>query len=359
MDVRENWLRAIEYRHPAWIPCWVDVAPIAWKRYGNDLAKVFRDHPRLNPGFSADSIRDFAAMPTGYRSGEIMTDKWGCRRLCLQDGIAGMPVSHPLADWSALATYRPPDPLAGSLDEVTQGHWAFLNGRSVPLTWPEAEVEFRARRARGELVLGDGEKLLDRMYFLRGFENLMVDFATEPPQLERLVDMVKEYELRLVEHWLAIGVDGISFHTDFATQTGLMISPRSFRKYLVPLFASIFQPCRRAGAHVVLSSDGRTVDVAEDLRECGVTLHDPQLRPNTVEGIARAFRGRMCVVVDLDQQGFPFMKPAEARREVREVIDAIALPEGGLMLRAGINDLDTPLAVIDALMTAMEDLCWP
>ena len=359
MDARENWLRAIEYRRPDWIPCWVVLAPIAWKRHGHALEDLVAEHPLLFPGFKAGDIRDFNRMPVGYRKGEIMTDKWGCRRLCLEDGIAGQPVSNPLADWGALAGYTAPDPTAGSLDEVTQGHWAFLHGRDVPLTWPEAEVDFRARRARGELVIGDGEKLLDRLYFLRGFENLMIDFAVEPPELDRLLEMLQDYELRLVDKWLSIGVDAISFHTDFATQTDLMISPRSFRKYLVPLFTALFQKCRKAGVHVVLSSDGRTLAVAEDMRRSGVTMHDPQLRPNTVEGIARAFKGKMCVVVDLDQQGFPFMKPREIREQVREVRDAVGLPEGGLMMRAGINDADTPLATIEALITSMEELCWP
>jgi len=358
MEARENWLRAIEYRHPQWIPCSVSLAPIAWKRHGEELAKVVLAHPRVSPGYSPGMLKDFSRMPVGYRKGEIMTDKWGCARLCLEDGIAGQAISHPLADWSALDTYLPPDPVRGTLDEITQGHWAFLHGRGTPLSWPEAEAEFRARGERGELVLGDGEKLLDRLYFLRGFENLMIDFATEPPELDRLIAILQDYELRLIARWLEIGVDAISFHTDFATQTGLMMSPRSFRKYLAPLFRTLFQTCRRAGAHVVLSSDGRTLEVADDLVECGVSMHDPQLRPNTVEGIARAFKGKLCVVVDLDQQGFPFMSPAEIRAQVDEVIDAIALPEGGLMLRAIVSDAETPLSNIEALIEAMEDLCW-
>jgi hypothetical protein len=187
----------------------------------------------------------------------------------------------------------------------------------------------------------------------------MIDFATEPPELDRLLEMLQAYELRLVDRWLSIGVDAISFHTDFATQTDLMISPRSFRKYLVPLFTALFQKCRKAGVHVVLSSDGRTLDVADDMLRSGVTMHDPQLRPNTAQGIARAFKGKMCVVVDLDQQGFPFLKPREIHDQVREVRDAISLPEGGLMIKGVINDTSTPLANIEALITAMEELCWP
>ena len=68
--------------------------------------------------------------------------------------------------------------------------------------------------------------------------------------------------------------------------------------------------------HVILSSDGRLLDIVDDLIECGVSVHDPQLRPNTVEGIARAYQGKLCASVDLDQQGFPFMTPIEIDEQI-------------------------------------------
>ena len=108
MDDRENWLRAIEYRTPEWIPCWVQLAPIAWKHYTHALEDLVAAHPLVFPGFTAGAIKDFSRMPVGYRKGEVMTDKWGCQRLCLEDGIAGQAVSHPLEEWSALASYTPP-----------------------------------------------------------------------------------------------------------------------------------------------------------------------------------------------------------------------------------------------------------
>jgi len=73
----------------------------------------------------------------------------------------------------------------------------------------------------------------------------MLDFATEPPELAQLIAILEAYELKLVQKYLSLGVDAISFHTDFATQEGLMISPRSFRTWLKPLFARLFRPCRR------------------------------------------------------------------------------------------------------------------
>lgn len=355
---RENWLRAVEYRFPEWIPCTVNLSPLAWKTHRRDLEKIVLAHPRIFPGYQEGTVR-FDRMPLGFRAGEYFIDKWGCGRLSIEDGIAGQVIDYPLADWRNLATFVAPDPATGTLDPITQGLSAMMQGRDGPMAWEEVEPAFRERRAQGELCKGDGEKLLDRLYFLRGFENLMMDFATEPPELDRLIAILRDYELKLIDKWMQIGVDAISFHTDFATQRGLMMSPRSFRKYLVPLFAALFWPCRKAGVHVALSTDGRVLDIVDDLVACGISVQDPQLRANTVEGIARAYKGKLCAAVDLDQQGFPFMTAAEIRDEVKEVVDMVGAPEGGLMLSASINDTMVTLKNIEALVEAMEDYCFP
>jgi hypothetical protein len=44
---------------------------------------------------------------------------------------------------------------------------------------------------------------------------------------------------------------------------------------------------------------------------------------------------------------------------VKEVIDAMAMPEGGLMLAAGIWGADVPLRNIEAICEAMEEYCFP
>ena len=104
---------------------------------------------------------------------------------------------------------------------------------------------------------GDAERLFDRLYFLRGFENLMMDFAEDRTELDTLIAMLSSYEHKVVDEWIRIGVDVISFHTDIGTQQGLMISPAAFRRHLRPLFEPLFRKIREAGSIVMLSSDGR------------------------------------------------------------------------------------------------------
>lgn len=344
MSHRENWLRAIEFRGPEWIPCGVNFAPITWKTYGKRLEDVVLAHPRLFPGHQAGSACFFEEMPVVYREGETFRDNWGCVWRNIQEGLEGMVVEHPLEDWDALETYRPPDVLT----KTERGD----------RDWEAERKGIEAARSAGHLTGGGGERLFDRLYFLRGFDNLMMDFATEDPHLPKLIDMLTEYELSLVGKWLEIGVDFVGFHTDIGTQNALMVSPEQFRQYVKPMFRTLFETCRRAGSHVALSSDGHLLEIVDDLLECGVSMHDPQLRANTLKGIVRHYKGRMCVTVDLDRQSFPFDSPSKLRDQIARVVDAMYDPRGGLMLGAGIWGADVPLANIEAICAAVEEFCW-
>ncbi|MCC6445808.1 MAG: hypothetical protein IT210_20430 [Armatimonadetes bacterium] len=342
---RENYLRAIEFRYPEWIPCSVGFAPIVWKMQGRELEKVILDHPRLFPGYQEGSANFYEEMPVVYREGQFFTDNWGCLWHNIQEGLEGQVVGHPLANWEALKDYKAPD-------------YRFKTERGER-NWEAIEKYIREQKQQGGLVGGDGERLFDRLYFLRGFENLMMDFAIDDPRLPELIALLEGHEMKLIEKYLSFGVDVMYFHTDIGTQAALMISPAKFRQYLKPMFMRLFQTCRKAGTHVYLSSDGHLLEIVDDLIECGVSVHDPQIRANTLDGIVKAYKGRMCANVDLDRQGFPFMTPARIREQVREVVDKMAAPEGGLMLSGSVWGNDVPLENIEALCSAVEDYCFP
>lgn len=340
MTHKENWLRTVEFRCPEWIPWSVSFAPLTWHTHREKLEDVLLRHPKLFPWFKKGSV-DFDSFSPVYREGEYFTDNWGCVWYNTLGGLEGQVVEHPLADWANLDNYEFPDVMTkserGSRD------------------WDAIRKSFNKQRDAGGLVVGDGERLFDRLYFLRGFENLMIDIATDDPRLTLLIDRFTEHQLKLVNQYLSIGVDAIAFHTDIGAQNQLMISPEKFRKHIKPMFKALFQPIREAGAHVVLSSDGRLVEIVGDLIECGVSVHDPQLRANTLEGIEKYYKGRLCINADLDRQMWAFCSPADIHAHVKEVVDRLYQPEGGLMVQASVWDGNTPLENIEALCDALEE----
>ena len=339
---RENWLRTVEFRNPEWIPCGLSIAPLAWDTHREKLEAVAVRHPMLFGDYKPGSMK-FGEYGPGYRQGEYYRDNWGCVWYNTVGGLEGQVVEHPLADWSALAHYRPPDPRT----QTERGE----------RDWSKIAADVKAAREAGRLLWGDGERLFDRLYFLRGYENLMEDIATDEPHLPLLIEMLLDYEMRLIRMWLDLGVDVVGFHTDIGSQRALMIHPDKFRRYIKPLFMELFQTCRRADAHVNLSSDGHVLEIVDDLIECGVSVHDPQLRANTLDGIVRCYKGRLCATADLDRQMFAFCTPEEARQHVKDVVEAMYSPKGGLMVSASVWDANTAVENIESLCCALEELC--
>jgi uroporphyrinogen decarboxylase len=337
---RDNYLRALEFRHPQWVPITFDLLPAVWMRHGDGLRQVALRHPRV---FESPNAQDYASqdLEPFARPGQSFRDDWGCVWHNVQAGILGQVVEHPLADWKALKGFRPPDP-------------------DVQIDWGKMRERTEQDRAAGRLTRANylitQGGFFDRLQFLRGLENLLIDFMAEPPELALLIEMVLEYNLKCIRRWLEIGVDQFFFHGDLGTQRDLLLSPDTFRKHLKPAYKEMFMTCRKAGSHVWYSSDGQLLKLVDDLVECGVTLHDPQVRANTLEGIAKAYKGRLCVLVDIDEQMLPFCTPEEVGEQVRQAVETMGDPAGGLMIYA-CPSADVPLENIEALCEAWEKYC--
>lgn len=278
-----------------------------------------------------------------YVEGCYFRDDWGCLWYNAQDGILGQVIEHPLESWADMKALVVPDPAAQA-------------------DWPALKEAVRIERERGLPAVAFPESfahggLFDRLQFLRGLENLLVDFVLEPAQLQELIDRVLAYNMKYIDLWLENEIDVIWFHGDIGTQGGPLISPPMFRRYLKPAYTEMFRKCREAGVHVWYSSDGNILELIDDLVECGVSIHDPQVSANGIEGIARVYRGKLCAMVDIDEQMLPFCSPKEIHRQIGKAVEKIGTSAGGLMFFASPSN-DVPLENIEAICDAWERYCY-
>ncbi|HIE29910.1 TPA: hypothetical protein EYP66_21790 [Candidatus Poribacteria bacterium] len=311
MTHEENYFRTIEFRYPEWIICNVSLMPATWNEYREDLEDLVIRHPLIFGEQRKDPNRRYGDFGGTYKEG-THTDNWGCVWKNISGGLDALVVEHPISDWSKFETFVPPT--SGGLPH-------------------------------GFMYM--------RLYYLRGFENLMIDFAEDPPELHKLIDMVLTYNLAEVKKVLANKPRIVSFGDDLGNQTSLPMSPEHFRKYLKPCYKRIFGACREAGAHVYLHSDGHILEIIGDLIECGVTVINPQIRANTLDGIVKECKGKVAVNLDLDRQLFPFCTPEEIDEHVREAVVKLGSKEGGLMLNAECEP-DVPMENIEAICQAFE-----
>lgn len=346
---RENYLRAMEFKNPEWIPITFELSPSMWMKYAKKLKDLIQRHPLVsgNHQDGLEEIKNFKELDPLYIEGMTFKDDWGCVWHNAQGGIIGQVVEHPLANWKAFDSFKAPNPLE-------------------QLNWAGLKEKIEEERKKGLLTIAKPESFsqigfFDRLHFLRGYENLMIDFLEEPPQLNNLIDVVLEWNIKYIKKWLEIGVDIVWHHGDIGSQKGLIFNPELFRKHLKPGYKELFQTCRKAGSHVWYSSDGNLLEIIDDLVECGVSMHDPQVRANTIDGIKRYYKGKLFASVDLDEQMLPFCRPQEINQQVKEIVEKIGSAQGGLMIYA-IPSADVPLENIEAIFTAWEEHCffnWP
>jgi hypothetical protein len=199
------------------------------------------------------------------------------------DGTMGQPLDNPLADPARLAEYVPPDPLApGRFDGVP----------GCIECWGDRFIKF-----------GMGISGFNRAAFLRGFEAFMIDLYAEPEHVERILDIVFDFENGVIEEAVKYPIDAIAFGDDWGTQDGLMISKSMWREIFRPRYADQFERARRAGKKIWFHSCGDVYDIIGDLIDIGVDVIE-LLQPDLlgVERLGKDFGGKVCFCCSVDHQ---------------------------------------------------------
>lgn len=310
----DDRIKSIKRLYPRRIPVSAGILPAAWMKHREALDEIVSRHPLIF-GTRAKP-RDYDSVWSNtYIEGKHV-DTWGCV-------------------WSNVKT---------GMEAIVTGHPAPTRESVRGLSIPEEDDNM----PHGFMFL--------RLADIRGFDEIMMDFAEEPPELQMLIDKVLEYNLRQVHKRLRNQSKPgriMYFGDDLGMQQSLPISPEKWRRYLKPCFQQIYAPVREAGHYVYMHTDGHIVEIIPDLVECGVDVINPQVGANGLENLARECKGKVCVDLDLDRQKFPFWKPADIDRHVKEAVEVLGSPEGGLWLKAEIGD-DVPLENVEAICAALE-----
>ena len=345
LSERENYLRNASMTGPEWIPAHVAISGASWLEWRDEMEDVAARHPLLFPNFRKGE-RNYDEIMLGSRStaGATTRDNWGCVWEAAIDGIVGQVVGHPLDDWAKWPDYPMPDPLT----QADEG----------PADWPKRRENVQKARAEGKLTSGGLPHgfLFMRLFYLRGYENLMMDLIDEPPELQQLIDRLVVHNRTIVEQWLAAGVeDLIDGGDDLGTQTMSMIGREHFHRWITPAYKAIFAPARQRGMHVALHSDGYILDLMDEFIEAGVTITNPQDLCNGIDSLAREVKGRMCIRLDIDRQSIvPFGTPNDIHDLIEEEVRKLGSPAGGLEFICGIYP-PTPPANVDAVCSALEE----
>jgi hypothetical protein len=94
----------------------------------------------------------------------------------------------------------------------------------------------------------------------------------------------------------------MSYPEDLGMQTGPMLSPKQFRRYIKPVYQKLMKPARERDCIVHMHSDGDIRTLVDDLIDGGVEVINLQDLVNGIDWIAGKFAGHICVDLDIDRQ---------------------------------------------------------
>jgi len=343
MDYRKNLLKAIRFERPDYIPVSFHINDACWQYYPQDsLFDLMESHKFLFPDFIRPQGKYVPEFSPIARKGEPFTDDFNCVWETAENGITGTVTKHPLSDWAAFEDYVFPDP------SKCMG--------IGPINWKEVEEDLKKAKEAQMLTKGwlrHGHTFLQLCY-IRGYENLMFDMADGEPRLRKLIGMLEEFNLYIVNKFVDIGTDIMEYPEDLGMQNGPMISKSHFREYIKPSYKRLMAPARKKGIVVHMHSDGHLHELIDDIIDVGVDVINLQDLVNGIDWIAGKLAGKVCVELDIDRQFVtPGGTPSQIDALIHEEVKKIGRKEGGLMLIYGLYP-GVPLENVKAVMDAME-----
>ena len=234
----------------------------------------------------------------------------------VQDGVIGE-VKNPLVvDFSDLSSCRPPYEILPENQSVARDKVnrfcaesdRFVLAACCPRPW-------------------------ERMQFLRGTVNAMIDTAMPESGGAKLLRRIHEFFMKELEFWTTTDVDGIFFMDDWGSMANLLISPETWRSLFKPLYADYCNIAHAHGKFALMHSDGWIQSIYEDLIEVGVDAVNSQLFVMDMDKIARIAKGEITFWGEIDRQQVLTSTDENFRDAVRKVAEHFYDPSGGVIIQ--------------------------
>ena len=324
MNSRERVLLAINHeeadRLPIFRPNMIQTYDPLDERVQNFL-NTFEFDRFAGVGFVKDRPEGRRELPD-----DVSEDSYGCKFKYM--GVGGPYCIHNPLDH------------AETIEDVERFNWPDVDNSD--LVAEDARERAREIRERGEYATSVGVGMLfHRYHYLRGFEQWLVDMATNPELHKAIADRIYHINstvaLRLLN---AVGdyTDIVTFGDDFGTSTDSYMSPEDFRSLVKPYFKDLIGRIKDQFPHIkfYLHSHGQIMDLVPDLIDCGINILNPILPLDNMDPVRlkRDFGSQLTFEGGIDiEHILPFGTLDAVKEHVKEVINILA-PGGGFIFKA-------------------------
>jgi len=315
MNSKERTIKTINLEIPDRVPIFVDMVPELahklskkYKLSGNELLTYLGNDLAVCAFGVADS---FGKM----QDGEI--DEWG---------IKWKKIKHPKGSYNEIAE----KPLNyATLDDL----------KHFKIPDPDNDAKYHEI---AELVSKFGKEfavivdmsctIFELSWYMRGMDRLLVDMVQNSIFVDTLMDKILEFYIPAGKKIAAMGVDIIWTGDDLGMQTGMLISPEMFRRYIKERYRSLISEIKSSNNKIKIAfhSDGYITPIIEDLIEIGVDILNP-VQPKCMDPkeIKNSFGDRLCFMGTIDEQEvLPFGSIEDLREEIDTRLETVGYNSG-------------------------------
>lgn len=198
--------------------------------------------------------------------------------------------------------------------------------------WDFTQIEEKIDKynSRYAIMMGSWNPILDQVFDFFSMDRAMEYLYLEPGLIEATIAYIEDFWLRFYRKYFEAAkgkADIFSMGDDFAGQSGMLISPEMWRRYLLPTYENIFALAKEFGLYVWFHSCGSIGAVIGELIDIGMDVWETvqaHLPGNEPEYIKREYGKYITFFGGINtQQTLPFRSPEDVRREVRERIKVL------------------------------------
>ena len=351
MDSRERVLRALRHSRPDRLPCGFFGTPDFMRRLRAFLG-VDQDEQVLQTlGVDLRHIEPVFVGPV-ERSGGLQfierpyADFWGVPRKLVQNefGIYSEIAGHPLeyaTKVEQLEAYMWPEQDWFDTSTITE------------------QIEQSNATGRRFINYHRAGKLFEACWPLRGMERLMIDLLQATELAEAMIRRALDFYGHLAKRVIEAGngsIDMVTIGDDVASQRGMMISPKLWRRTLKPSLREMIRVFHALGVAVMYHSCGSILPIIEDLIEVGIDILEPIQTSATGMDPAflkEAYGSRLSFHGGVDEQEvLPHGTPEQVAAEVEQLAATLGYKGGYILMASHAFQPDIPCENVVAMYAA-------
>lgn len=208
---------------------------------------------------------------------------------------------------------------------------------------------------------GIGFSMFERAWSLAGMPEILMAMVLQPEGVHKLLDMICDYNLKVMDIALEYDLDGFYFGDDWGQQKGLIMGPDYWRTFIKPRVERMYKKVKDKGLFVLQHSCGDVESIFEDLIEIGLDCYQtfqPEIYDNYygLETIKETYGDRLTFWGGVStQQLLPKGTPQEIQAETARIMKIMSKDGGYIAAPTHALEVDAPPVNILAMFEVFKN----